>query len=182
MQIIETALPEVKIIEYGDARETVRGSSFTILDRDALEQAGIFFDCRTEKAYRSAKTGTLYGIHFQNRQAPQAKLLYCIAGRGLDYAVDLRRSSPTYLKWVCAEISAANHRQIYIPQGFGHIFLALEDETVNVMRCDAPTDPRFQRRLRWDAPEIGIPYPVQSPVLAPHDAQAPGFAECDIDV
>ena len=182
MRITQTALPEVKIIEYGDERDTNRGSSFTILDRDALEEAGIFFDCRTEKVYRSAKAGTLYGIHFQNRGAPQDKLLYCIAGRGIDYAVDLRQDSPTRLQWVAVEISAKNHRQIYIPQGFGHAFVSLEDETCNVMRCDAPVDPRFQRRLRWDDPAIGIPWPVKEPILAPHDASAPGLDACDIDL
>ncbi|MDD6771669.1 dTDP-4-dehydrorhamnose 3,5-epimerase family protein [Inconstantimicrobium porci] len=83
-------------------------------------------------------------MHFQNNPKPQAKLLYCIKGRGIDYAVDLRRDSPTFLKWVCVELSEENRKQIFIPKGFGHVFISLEDNTKNVMRIDESFDSHKQ--------------------------------------
>lgn len=181
MVIYETELPEVKIIEYEEAQDN-RGYSYAIYDQDELEKAGIHFSYRMEKVYCSKKAGTLYGIHFQNRPMAQTKLLYCIKGRGIDYAVDLRKSSKTYLQWTSVELSEKNRRQIYIPKGFGHVFISLEDDTRNVMRYDVPFDARYSRQLRYDDPHIGITYPIKNPILAPHDINAPSFEECMIDL
>ena len=179
MQITDTALDGVKILEY-DVHTDCRGYSFLILDRLQLREAGLDFDFAQEIVYHTGKAGTLYGIHFQNAPKAQTKLLYCIQGRGLDYAVDLRSDSPTYLRWVCVELSAENRRQILIPKGFGHAFLALEDDTRNVMRFDEPFDERYARQVAWNDPRIGIEYPVREPILAPHDRAAKGLDETDV--
>lgn len=165
MKVNNTKLMEVKIIEY-DEKEDNRGYSYTTYNKGELEKAGIYFEYSMEQVYCSKKAGTLYGIHFQNKPKTQAKLLYCIQGRGIDYAVDLRDYSETYLQWVSVELSEKNRRQIYIPKGFGHAFISLEDNTQNVMRYDEPFDARYSKQLRYDEPQIGINYPFAYPILA----------------
>lgn len=181
MKITSTYLKEVKIIEY-ERKTDNRGYSYSIYSRNELERNGIQFDYIEERVYFSEKAGTLYGIHFQNDPKPQAKLLYCIKGRGIDYAVDLRKNSSTYLKWASAELSAENRHQIYIPKGFGHAFLSLEDNTQNVMRFDEPFDSRYSRQIAYNDSTIGIEYPVRNPILAPHDINAPLLSESDLNL
>ena len=181
MKIESTKLKDIKIIEY-DSKFDNRGFSYCIYNKNELENAGINFEYIEERVYFSDKAGTIYGIHFQNNPKPQAKLLYCIKGRGIDYAVDLRKSSPTYLQWVGVELSAQNKKQIYIPKGFGHAFLSLEDGTMNVMRFDEPFDNRFSRQIAYNDPEIEIKYPINDPILAPHDRHAPKLGESDLNL
>lgn len=181
MKITSTELSEVKIIEY-DRHVDNRGFSYPILNKEQLEKAGIDFKYVEEYVYLSEKAGTLYGIHFQNNPKPQAKLLYCIKGRGIDYAVDLRKNSPTFLKWVSVEISEENRKQIFIPKGFGHVFISLEDNTKNVMRIDEPFDSRYSRQIAYNDPQIAIKYPIEDVVLAPHDIDAPLISQSDLNL
>lgn len=181
MKVESTGLWEVKVIEY-EPRFDNRGYSYSIYNKRELEQAGINFEYVEERVYLSEKAGTLYGIHFQNHPKAQAKLLYCIKGRGMDYAVDLRKDSSTYLQWISVELSADNRKQIYIPKGFGHVFISLEDNTMNVMRYDEPFDSRYSRQIAYNDPEIGIEYPISNPILAPHDINAPSLAESDLNL
>lgn len=181
MNIYSTELEEVKIIE-SERKEDNRGYSYSIYHQEEYERAGIFLDYKEERIYYSKEAGTLYGIHFQNNPKAQSKLLYCIEGRGFDYAVHLRKDSPTYLKWVCVELSAENQRQIYIPKGFGHAFLSLEDNTRNVMRFDEPFKKAYSRQIAYNDPQIGIKYPMEHFILAPHDIKAPMLADSDINL
>ena len=181
LKLLNTELKEVKIIEYDSSRDN-RGISYPIYSKSELEDAGIYFDYTEEYVYHSEKAGTLYGIHFQNNPKAQAKLLYCIKGRGIDYAVDLRKNSSTYLKWISVELSEENRRQIYIPKGFGHAFVSLEDDTRNVMRFDEKFDFRYSRQIAYNDPQIGIVYPIDMPILAPHDINAPTLEESDLNL
>lgn len=181
MNICSTRLAEVKIIEY-DRKEDNRGYSYPVFDRKELLKAGIDFEYNIGKIYCPKKAGTLYGIYFQNKPVEQAKLLFCIKGRGIDYAVDLRSSSETYLQWTSIELSEESRKQIYIPKGFGHAFISLEDNTQIVMCYDEPFDKRYSRQLRYDEPQIGIQYPFKCPVLAPHDENEPFLNNCAIDL
>jgi dTDP-4-dehydrorhamnose 3,5-epimerase and related enzymes len=181
MNIESTRLKEVKVIEY-DQKYDNRGFSYSIYNKNELEQAGIHFEYREERVYFSEKAGTLYGIHFQNNPKAQAKLLYCIKGRGIDYAVDLRKNSSTYLQWIAVEISAENRKQIYIPKGFGHVFISLEDNTMNVMRYDEPFDTNYSRQIAYNDPVIGIEYPISNVILAPHDVNAPLLVDSDLNL
>lgn len=181
MKVMSTGIPEVKIIEY-ETEIDIRGFSYPIWNKRELEKAGICFEYTEEIVYFSEKAGTLYGIHFQNAPKAQAKLLYCIEGRGIDYAVDLRKASPTYLRWISVELSAGNRKQIYLPKGFGHVFPSLEDSTRNVMRFDEPFDPLYSRQIAYNDPDIGIEYPIGTPVLAPHDRNAPHLADSDLNL
>lgn len=179
MKITITKIPEVKIIEF-EKRVDNRGFSHSVFNKKELENAGICFEYTEETIYSSTKAGTLYGIHFQNAPKAQAKLLYCIEGKGIDYAIDLRKDSPTYLNWVSVELSAENRKQIYIPKGFGHAFISLQDNTRNVMRYDKPFDPRYSRQIAFNDPDIGICYPIDNPILAPHDREAPFMKDSDL--
>lgn len=181
MRVENTGLHEVKIIEY-ERKTDNRGFSCPTYRKNDLAEAGIAFDYTEEIEYFSEKAGTLYGIHFQNAPRAQAKLLYCTQGRGIDYAIDLRNGSPTFLKWIGVELSADNRKQIYIPQGFGHAFLSLQDHTKNVMRIDEPFDPRYSRQIAYNDPDIAIPYPIDAPILASHDIHAPLLADSDVNL
>lgn len=181
MNVKSTEIQEVKIIEY-EKRIDNRGFSYPIFSQRELMNAGISFNYTEEIVYFSEKAGTLYGIHFQNAPKAQAKLLYCIEGRGVDYAVDLRKSSSTYLQWISVELSADNRKQIYIPKGFGHVFISLEDNTRNVMRFDEPFDPLYSRQIAYNDPDIGIEYPISQLILAPHDINAPLLSNSDLNL
>jgi len=181
MKVESTKLKEVKIIEY-ELKYDNRGASYSIYSKKELEQEGINFEYVEERVYFSEKAGTLYGIHFQNNPKAQAKLLYCIQGRGIDYAVDLRKNSSTFLQWVGVELSADNRKQIYIPKGFGHVFISLEDNTKNVMRFDESFDRCYSRQIAYNDPEIRIEYPISNPILAPHDVNAPFWVDSDLNL
>ncbi|WP_199698826.1 dTDP-4-dehydrorhamnose 3,5-epimerase [Aurantiacibacter zhengii] len=107
-----------------------------------------------------SQEGVLRGMHFQN-PGPQAKLVRVVNGAVYDVAVDLRRSSPTFGKWKGVELSAANKRIFWVPQGFAHGFLTLENDTDLLYKCDAAYTPSNEHSLAWDDPEVGIEWPTQ---------------------
>jgi len=181
MKVENADIQEVKIIEYQKKTDN-RGFSYPIYNKMQLEKAGICFEYTQEIIYFSEKSGTLYGIHFQNAPKAQAKLLFCIEGRGIDYAVDLRKGSSTYLKWISVELSEDNRKQIYIPKGFGHVFISLQDNTRNVMRFDEPFDSLYSRQIAYNDPDIGIKYPIDTPILATYDINAPFLVDSDLNL
>ncbi len=176
-----TALPEVLILEFEEHTES-RGCWYTTFSKRELAKAGIDEDFVEENVYCPQKAGTLYGIHFQNHPMAQAKLLRCAKGSGLDFAVDLRKDSANYKRWVCVELSSANRKQVYIPKGFGHAFLSLEDNTSVVMWIDAYFDQRYRRGIAYNDPQINITYPIKSPILAQHDREAPLLKDSDCNL
>ncbi|MBP3886479.1 MAG: dTDP-4-dehydrorhamnose 3,5-epimerase [Cellulosilyticum sp.] len=181
LKILETELKEVKILEY-TCKEDNRGLTFSTYSEKVLLENGIDIHFTEQNIYCPIKSGTLYGIHFQNNPAAQTKLLYCIAGRGIDYAVDLRRDSPTYLKWISVELSKENRRQIFIPKGFGHAFVSLEDNTQVVMWIDEYFDKKYSRQIAWNDSQIAIQYPIENPILAQHDIDAPKLSDSDCNL
>lgn len=181
MKVTPTSLPEVLVLEYEKTLET-RGCSYSTFSKRELLEAGIETDFVEESVYCPQRKGTLYGIHFQNRPNAQAKLLYCIKGSGLDYAVDLRKDSNTYKQWACVELSAENRKQIYIPKGFGHAFLSIEDNTNVVMRIDNYFHQEYRRGIVWNDPELNIAFPIQNPILAKHDIDAPYLKDSDCNL
>lgn len=181
MKVIKTQLEGVIILEWEEKRD-IRGPKYTNFSRREYAENGIDFNCVEELVYGPMKGNTLYGIHFQNHPKPQAKLLYCIEGSGMDYAVDLRKDSPDYLKWVAVELSESNHRQLLIPKGFGHAFVSLKDSTRVVMQIDEYFDPKYSRQIAWNDESIGIDFPTNQPILAPHDEMAPKMKDSDINL
>lgn len=181
MKITKTDLNGVFILEY-EERDDSRGPKYSTFSQKELMKFGIDFKYVEENIYCPLKAGTIYGIHFQNNPMAQAKLLYCIEGSGIDYAVDLRKESSTYLKWTSVKLSGENRRQIFIPKGFGHAFLSLEDRTKVVMRIDNYFDSKYSRQVAWNDPTIGIKYPIDNPILAKHDILAPKLIDCDMNL
>lgn len=162
MKVISTAIPEVKIIEpvvFGDERgffhETWNARSFS--------QAGLNIEFVQDNHSRSGR-GVLRGLHYQLYQ-PQGKLVRVVAGRVFDVAVDLRQSSPTFGRWVGVELSAANKRMVWIPPGFAHGFVTLEDATDFLYKCTDFYAPEHDRTLMWNDPAIGIDWPLEGLVL-----------------
>ncbi len=129
----------------------------------------------------SRPVGTIRGIHFQRPPSAQGKLVRCARGSILDYAVDLRRGSPTYGRHVAATLSADNGDQLWIPVGFGHAFVTLEPDTEVIYKVTAPYDAGADGGLRWDCPTIAIdwPLPTAGPALSAKDRVLPTLADFD---
>ena len=126
----------------------------------------------------SASAKTIRGIHFQSPPHAQAKLVRCLRGRLIDYAIDLRNGSPTYGKYVSAELSHDNGYQLYIPAGFGHAFITLEEATEISYKVSDYYSPAFDCGIRWDCPDIAIDWPHKgSAVLSEKDAALPRLAD-----
>ena len=106
--------------------------------------------------------GVLRGLHYQRGEYSQAKLVRVISGRVLDVAVDLRRQSPTFGRYVMTELSAENKRQFFIPRGFAHGFLVLSDEAVFTYKVDNVYAPQAEASIRWDDEQIGIKWPIET--------------------
>ena len=115
--------------------------------------------------------GVLRGLHLQNPGC-QAKLVMALTGSIWDVAVDVRVGSPTFGKWVAEELSEENGRQLYVPRGFAHGFLVTSETARVCYKCDDAYQPANEVGLRWDDPELGIPWPIASPKLAAKDAAA----------
>ncbi|ADL00472.1 dTDP-4-dehydrorhamnose 3,5-epimerase [Brevundimonas subvibrioides] len=129
----------------------------------------------------SIAPGTVRGIHFQRPPFAQAKLVRCLRGRIMDYAVDLRRGSPTYGDWVSAELTADNGLQLYVPVGYGHAFVTLEPRTEVVYKVNAVYAADCDGGIVWDDPDIGIEWslPPSGPLLSEKDRQLPRLADFD---
>ena len=140
-------------------------------------------DCRfvQDNQSYSKRAGTLRGLHFQAPPFEQAKLISVLRGRALDVAVDVRRGSPTFGKHVSAELSAETGRQLYIPVGFAHGFLTLENDVVLNYKVSAYYAPPHEGGIRWDDPDIGIAWPVAPGdiILSDKDRRLPLLKEFD---
>ena len=175
MKIIETALPGVLIIEprvFGDAR----GFFMETWNAQAFRKAGLDVRFVQDNHSRSQK-GVLRGLHFQN-PGPQGKLVRVTKGAVFDVAVDLRWSSPHFGKWVGVELSAQNQRMFWVPEGFAHGFLTLEDDTDFLYKCTAPYAPQSEHTLAWDDPAVGIEWPAigMAPIISDKDARGLSLA------
>ena len=126
--------------------------------------------------------GVLRGLHYQRGEFSQAKLVRVISGRVLDVAVDLRRQSPTFGRYVMTELSAENKRQFFIPRGFAHGFLVLSDEAVFTYKVDNPYAPQADAGIRWNDPDIGIEWPIDSKdvVTSEKDLKQPFFKDAEV--
>lgn len=143
-----------------------------------LQSIGIDIDFVQDNQSFSLAVGTLRGIHLQSSPFAQAKLIQCIKGSIFDCAVDLRKGSPTYGRFVSATLSAENGRQLFVPIGFGHGFVTLEPETEVAYKVSSPYSPEHEMGLAWDCPDIGIdwPLPPSGPILSDKDRALPGLA------
>ena len=178
MKATPTAIPEVVLIEpqvFGDAR----GFFLESWNRRAFEAiVGAGVDFVQDNHSRSARN-VLRGLHYQVRQ-PQGKLVRVTSGEVFDVAVDLRRSSPTFGRWVGERLSASNHRMLWVPPGFAHGFLVLSDWADFLYKTTDYWAPEHERTLLWNDPALGIEWPLEGePVLKPKDAAGLTLAEAE---
>jgi dTDP-4-dehydrorhamnose 3,5-epimerase len=129
----------------------------------------------------SAMKGTIRGLHYQAPPMDQVKLVRCTAGSVLDIAVDIRSGSPTYAKWFGIVLSSKNKKQLYIPSGFAHGFLTLEDDCEVQYKVNKFYSKEHERCIRYDDQDIGIDWGVHSPLLSDRDSQAPFLKERETD-
>jgi len=173
MTIEELSLPGVLLIkprifrdERGHFLETWRASRY--------EDAGI--GPFVQDNVSVSKKDVLRGLHLQHPHA-QVKLVSALRGRVFDVAVDVRLGSPTFGRWVGAELSDENGHQLFVPAGFAHGFVTLSDEAVFAYKCTTYYEPAAERSVRWDDPVIAVAWPCVTPRLAPKDAIAPLLAD-----
>ena len=179
MKVTPCAIAGPLLIEpkvHGDER----GYFFESWNARDFAEAGLDLSFVQENESLSQK-GVLRGLHFQQPQA-QGKLVRVASGSVYDVAVDLRRSSPDFGKWVAVELSAANKRSFWIPEGFAHGFLALEDDTRLIYKCTAFYAPGHEHVLAWDDPDLAIAWPLdgRAPIMAQKDGK--GLPLSDITV
>ncbi|MBX3600256.1 MAG: dTDP-4-dehydrorhamnose 3,5-epimerase [Rubrivivax sp.] len=188
MKLLPTELPGVVIVEpavFADDRgwfmESWNQARFDAALQAMGQPAPRPF---VQDNHSCSRAGVLRGLHYQLPPHAQGKLVRVVAGAAWDVAVDLRRGSPTFGRWAGAELSAANRRQLWIPEGFAHGFLALADDTHFLYKTTDVYAKDCERSLRWDDPALGIrwllPAGMSAPLLAPKDAAAPLLAEADL--
>ncbi|MBR7115050.1 MAG: dTDP-4-dehydrorhamnose 3,5-epimerase [Alistipes sp.] len=179
MKVVKTAIEDVVIIEpdvFGDAR-------------------GYFFESYSQKRFdeqvrpvkfvqdneSKSRYGVLRGLHFQKGKDAQSKLVRVVKDRVLDVAVDIRRGSPTFGKYVAVELTEENHRQLFIPRGFAHGFSVLSEEAVFQYKCDNLYAPQSEGAIAWNDPEIGIDWGLKAEdvLLSAKDAAHPLLSEAE---
>lgn len=177
MKATPTALPEVLLIEprvFGDAR----GFFFESYNRRALTAVGVGDEFVQDNHSRSTR-GVLRGLHYQVQHA-QGKLVRVIEGEVFDVVVDLRRSSPTFTRWVGVNLSAQNRHMLWIPPGFAHGFLVLSDVAEFLYKTTDYWYPEFERTLLWNDPALGIDWPLTgTPTLAAKDSAGAPLAQAE---
>jgi dTDP-4-dehydrorhamnose 3,5-epimerase len=179
MRILPTELEGPVLIEpevHGDDR----GFFLESWNERRFAEAGIEARFVQDNHSRSAR-GVLRGIHYQLAR-PQGKLVRVSSGAAFDVAVDLRRSSPQFGKWTGVELTAANKRMLWIPPGFGHGFLALEEGTDFLYKCTDFYLPSDERGVAWNDPAIGIDWPLEdiAPIVSERDSAAPSLADAEV--
>jgi dTDP-4-dehydrorhamnose 3,5-epimerase len=178
LRVLETGLNGVVIIEprvHGDERgffqESWKASSYGSHGLPvAFSQANIS---------RSAR-GVLRGLHYQYRQ-PQGKLVSVLEGRIFDVAVDIRPGSPSFAQWAGVELSADNHRQLYVPEGFAHGFMVLSDTALFHYHCTTEYAPEYDAAIAWNDPDIDVKWPNQPDAVSAKDLEAPLLRDVPAD-
>ncbi|MDX9692454.1 MAG: dTDP-4-dehydrorhamnose 3,5-epimerase [Acholeplasmataceae bacterium] len=180
MKFIKTDIKDLVIVElnlHGDNRgwftESYNYNEFKINN--------IHINFVQDNHSYSSNAGVLRGLHFQNNPYAQTKLVRCTKGRIWDVAVDLRQSSPTYLKWCGLELSSTNHRMLLVPKGFAHGFVTLESDCEVQYKVDSFYDKDADRSIRYDDPIINITWPIIEVIVSEKDKNAPLLKDSDVN-
>jgi dTDP-4-dehydrorhamnose 3,5-epimerase len=174
VRFLATELPGVILIEP-DVHKDARGFFLETYHRRKYQEGGIPGDFVQDNHSHSVR-GTLRGLHAQRRR-PQAKLVRAVEGEMFDVAVDIRRGSPSFGRWVAFTLSGDNFRQLYIPPGFAHGFCVLSERVHVEYKCTDFYDAGDELAIAWNDPAIGIAWPIAEPLVSAKDAGAPRLAE-----
>lgn len=175
MKIIETEIPEIVVLEprlFGDPR----GFFLEAFNAKAGHQVGVKGAGGAPVSivqinHSHSVRDTLRGLHYQEPHG-QGKMIWVVSGAVYDVAVDIRRGSPTFGRYVSVELSEENHRAVWIPAGFAHGFAVLSEQADFMYACDDYYAPECEHAIRWDDPQIGIPWPVSEPIISERDGDA----------
>jgi dTDP-4-dehydrorhamnose 3,5-epimerase len=182
LSLIETAplaldgLLELRPRRFGDER----GFFSEVWNQERFAEAGIVTRFVQDNVSLSRRKGVVRGLHFQVAPEAQAKLVRVSRGAIFDVGVDIRRSSPTFGRWAGLVLSAEQWNQLFVPEGFAHGFVTLEEDTEVSYKVSAPYSPEHERAIRFDDPAIGIDWPIEAaPLLSARDSSAPLLSEID---
>ncbi len=180
MKIIETKIPDVKIIEpavFGDAR----GYFMETWSQQSFREQGLDIEFVQDNHSRSPQ-GILRGLHYQMEHT-QGKLVRVVTGKVFDVAVDIRKSSATFGQWVGVELSDENHRMLWVPPGFAHGFYVMSEQADFLYKCTDIYAPQHERCIQWDDAEIGIKWPLVDgtpPTLSDKDQQGVSLSKAEV--
>ena len=188
MKLVPTSLPGALIVEpvvFGDDRGWFMESFNQPRWEAALRELGEPLPpAFVQDNHSCSRAGVLRGLHYQLPPHAQGKLVRVVQGAAFDVAVDIRRGSPDFGRWVGSELSASNRRQMWVPPGFAHGFIALEDDTHFLYKTTDVYAREFERAIRWDDPALAITWPrplgLREPLVAPKDAAAPVLADAEL--
>jgi len=179
MKVVETSIPEVLILEpkvFGDER----GFFYESFNAAAFEEATGLKRQFVQDNHSKSQRGVLRGLHYQIQQ-PQGKLVRVVAGEVFDVAVDLRKSSPSFGRWVGTHLSAQNQRQLWVPEGFAHGFVVLSESAEFLYKTTDYYAPAHERSLLWNDPELGIQWPIsEAPQLSKKDVEGKRLSEAEL--
>ena len=179
MKVVRTEIPEVLLLEPR-VHQDERGFFLESYNRRTFKDAtGLDIDFVQDNQSFSVRN-VLRGLHYQVRQ-PQGKLVHVVAGEIFDVAVDLRRSSPTFRKWVGITLTGGGHRMIWIPAGFAHGYLVLSEHAIVSYKTTDFYAPEHERTILWSDPELAIPWPLgATPIVSEKDRRAPALGSADL--
>lgn len=180
MMVSPTKFDGVLIIEP-KVFDDDRGWFMETYNKKTLEDQGINIDFIQDNRSLSKKKGSLRGLHYQKKPHAQSKLVRCIKGSAFDVVVDLRKDSRTYKQWLGVNLTEENKKSLFIPKGFAHGFLTLEDNTEIEYKVDDYWYKELEVSIRFDDPEIGIEWMEKDPILSQKDKNAFYLKDCDID-
>ena len=176
MEFIQTEIPDIILVKPSVIKDH-RGFFMESYHIEKFSMGGI--DCTfVQDNHAKSIQNTLRGLHFQVN-FPQAKLLRCLKGKVFDVAVDIRRNSPYYGKWVGEELSEENKYQLFIPEGFAHGYYVLSETAEITYKCSEVYHSEDEQGFRWDDPEIGIEWPETEPILSRKDQLLPFLKDFD---
>ena len=175
MEIVKTKIPDLYIIKP-TVFEDNRGYFFESYNKESFLRNGIDQNFVQDNESKSAK-GVLRGLHFQKPPFAQGKLVRVMRGAVLDVAVDLRKNSPTYGEWVSVELTNENKWMYWIPPGFAHGFVTLEDSTVFFYKCTNVYNKESEGSILWNDPDLNIDWKVKNPILSDKDIVSPLFKD-----
>ena len=171
MGIIKEIFGKVRIYQLR-SRVDNRGFMSYVFDENIYD-----FSIKEARIYSMPKEGTFFGIHYKEESSPMTKLVTVIKGKGMDYVIDLRKGSPTYLQWESIERSEENALAVLIPAGFGHAFISLQNDTIQLYSVDRSGNDAHSKQINYKDSKIGLKLPIPISEISDYDLSAPFVSE-----
>jgi dTDP-4-dehydrorhamnose 3,5-epimerase len=174
VQFIETPLDGAFVVEL-ELKTDERGFFARSWCHEEFRSHGLNSNVAQCNISYNKRKGTLRGMHYQEAPYQEVKLIRCCSGAILDVIVDLRRSSPSHCRWFAVELTAANRKMLYVPEGFAHGYLALADDAEVFYQVSEAYNPKYEGGVRWNDPMFGIDWPIRDPILSQRDRSFPDY-------